>query len=133
MSLQFQKVIYTISDRQIFVISICQFVRPTVCHFVHMHSLHKAIFYEPIFSNSFSELGMLVFFLAILIILFSSAVFYAESHTEGHSVGGNGTFTSIPDAFWYSIVTMTTGTFPLLFLFENVKVFPSSFQFSFLF
>ena len=54
---------------------------------------------------SLSELGMLIFFLVILIILFSSAIFYAESHTEGHR---NATFSSIPDAFWYSIVTMTT-------------------------
>ena len=53
---------------------------------------------------SVSELGMLVFFVLLGIILFSSAIFYAES--AGDNV--NSTFSSIPDAFWYSIVTMTT-------------------------
>ena len=50
---------------------------------------------------SVSELGMLIFFLILGVILFSSAIFYAE---QEH----NGQFKSIPDAFWYSLVTMTT-------------------------
>lgn len=50
---------------------------------------------------SLSELGMLIFFLILGVILFSSAMFYAES-------GKNDMFESIPDTFWYSIVTMTT-------------------------
>lgn len=51
---------------------------------------------------SISELGMLVFFLLIAVILFSSAIYYAEeSVNKAH-------FRSIPDAFWYSLVTMTT-------------------------
>lgn len=50
---------------------------------------------------SVSELGMLIFFLVLGVILFSSAMYYAEN-------GQNEMFQSIPDAFWYSIVTMTT-------------------------
>ena len=50
---------------------------------------------------SVSELGMLIFFLILGVILFSSAIFYAEQED-------NGQFKSIPDAFWYSLVTMTT-------------------------
>ena len=50
---------------------------------------------------SLSELGMLIFFLFLGVILFSSVIYYAEEST-------NDMFTSIPDAFWYSLVTMTT-------------------------
>merc|ERR1712183_1190609 len=45
------------------------------------------------------ELGLLIFFLLIGVILFSSAVYYAE---------GGEAFGSIPDAFWWAVVTMTT-------------------------
>lgn len=49
-----------------------------------------------------SELGFLVFSLAMAIIIFATVIFYAEKNVE------NTTFTSIPSAFWYTIVTMTT-------------------------
>ncbi|UYV81102.1 KCND3 [Cordylochernes scorpioides] len=49
-----------------------------------------------------SELGFLVFSLAMAIIIFATVMFYAEKNVE------NTTFTSIPAAFWYTIVTMTT-------------------------
>lgn len=52
--------------------------------------------------SSMRELGLLIFFLLIGIILFSSAVYYAESGTERSN------FKSIPDAFWWALVTMTT-------------------------
>ena len=52
--------------------------------------------------ESSRELGMLMFFLLLGIILFSSGIYYAE-------VGQNSAnFPSIPDTFWYSLVTMTT-------------------------
>ena len=49
-----------------------------------------------------SELGFLVFSLAMAIIIFATVMFYAEKNVP------NTTFTSIPAAFWYTIVTMTT-------------------------
>ena len=47
---------------------------------------------------SVRELLLLAFFLGMGVIIFSSAVYYAES---AH-------FSSIPEAFWWSVVTMTT-------------------------
>src|SRR6218665_2323290 len=46
---------------------------------------------------SMRELGLLIFFLFICVVLFSSAVFFAEAET--------GQFSSIPDAFWWAVVT----------------------------
>ncbi|CAF1050468.1 unnamed protein product [Didymodactylos carnosus] len=49
-----------------------------------------------------SELGFLLFSLTMAIIIFATVMYYAEKsvvHTK---------FTSIPAAFWYTIVTMTT-------------------------
>ncbi|XP_054480708.1 shaker-related potassium channel tsha2-like [Anoplopoma fimbria] len=51
---------------------------------------------------SMRELGLLIFFLFIGVILFSSAVYFAE--TDDPESG----FSSIPDAFWWAVVSMTT-------------------------
>jgi len=51
---------------------------------------------------SFSELCMLAFFLLFGIIVFSSALFYAENDDNPE------VFPSIPETFWYTLVTMTT-------------------------
>ncbi|VDL88612.1 unnamed protein product [Schistocephalus solidus] len=51
---------------------------------------------------SIRELALLVFFLLISVILFSSAVYFAEIDAEKTF------FRSIPDAFWWAVVTMTT-------------------------
>ncbi|CAL8325757.1 unnamed protein product [Merluccius merluccius] len=51
---------------------------------------------------SMRELGLLIFFLFIGVILFSSAVYFAEADDPESS------FSSIPDAFWWAVVTMTT-------------------------
>lgn len=49
-----------------------------------------------------SELGFLLFSLTMAIIIFATIMFYAEKNVPGTE------FTSIPEAFWYTIVTMTT-------------------------
>lgn len=51
---------------------------------------------------SMRELGLLIFFLFIGVILFSSAIYFAE--VDHH----NTDFISIPHAFWWAVVTMTT-------------------------
>ncbi|XP_016409971.1 potassium voltage-gated channel subfamily A member 1-like [Sinocyclocheilus rhinocerous] len=51
---------------------------------------------------SMRELGLLIFFLFIGVILFSSAVYFAEAEEKVSF------FTSIPDAFWWAVVSMTT-------------------------
>lgn len=49
-----------------------------------------------------SELGFLLFSLTMAIIIFATVMFYAEKNVTRTK------FTSIPEAFWYTIVTMTT-------------------------
>ena len=52
--------------------------------------------------NSSSELGFILFSFGLGVIIFATAVYYAEKEVRGT------TFSSIPDSMWYAIVTMTT-------------------------
>jgi len=52
---------------------------------------------------SMRELGLLIFFLMICVVLFSSAVYFAEAGLHDESQ-----FRSIPDAFWWAVVTTHT-------------------------
>jgi len=52
--------------------------------------------------TSVRELGLLIFFQIIGVILFASGVYFAEEGIEGSH------FKSIPGSFWWAIVTMTT-------------------------
>ncbi|TSP79445.1 Potassium voltage-gated channel subfamily A member 10 [Bagarius yarrelli] len=51
---------------------------------------------------SMRELGLLIFFLFIGVILFSSAIYFVEVDDPKTQ------FSSIPDGFWWAVVTMTT-------------------------
>lgn len=53
--------------------------------------------------SSIGELSILVFFIFLAMILFSTVVYFVES-----SSGPGNKFDSIPAAFWWSVVTMTT-------------------------
>ncbi|XP_071505017.1 potassium voltage-gated channel subfamily A member 1-like [Diadema antillarum] len=55
---------------------------------------------------SMRELGLLIFFLCIGVVLYSSAVYFADADSVDDK--GKPVFRSIPDAFWWAVVTMTT-------------------------
>ena len=65
-----------------------------------------------------SELGFLLFSLTMAIVIFATIMFYAEKNVGGTK------FTSIPEAFWYTIVTMTTlGLVITAFCFRSAREF----------
>lgn len=76
------------------VIRVCRIFKLTR-HSKGLHVLGKTLY------ASVNELIMLMLFLVIGVILFASAAYYAEDKKGSK-------FTSIPHAFWWAVVTMTT-------------------------
>lgn len=65
-------------------------------HFTGLQVLGKT------FRASVQEFFLLIFFMGIALVLFSSGVYFAEQGEQGTK------FTSIPASFWYVLATMTT-------------------------
>lgn len=86
------------------VIRVARLVRVFRVFKLSRHSLGLQIFGSTL-KASLNELWMLGFILCFCVLIFSSAMYYAEHDDEKTD---ESSFKSIPDAFWYSVVTMTT-------------------------
>ena len=93
--------IKTVHSTPLSVLRVARLVRVFRIFKLSRHSLGLQILGHTL-KASVRELGMLIFFLFLGVVLFSSAIFYAEKDSN------SAMFNSMTDAFWYSLVTMTT-------------------------
>ncbi|XP_063712947.1 potassium voltage-gated channel subfamily A member 10-like [Symsagittifera roscoffensis] len=59
------------------------------------------------FRSSLNELGLLIFFFSMSVVIFSSGVYIAEQGYEPKDASLN-EFSSIPAGFWWAVITMST-------------------------
>lgn len=82
-------------------ISVIRILRVTRIFKLSKHSVGLQLLGKTL-KTSWRELVMLTVFLGICIVIFSGAIYYAElAGEESH-------FESIPSAFWWAVVTLTT-------------------------
>lgn len=82
-------------------ISVIRILRVTRILKLSKHSIGLQLLGKTL-STSWRELFMLTIFLGICIVVFSGAIYYAEFEGEDSH------FDSIPSAFWWAVVTITT-------------------------
>jgi hypothetical protein len=58
------------------------------------------------FKASIQEFFLLLFFMVIALVLFSSGIYFAEQSDKDTK------FTSIPASFWFVMATITTVSYP---------------------
>ncbi len=82
------------------IIRVVRLVRVFRIFKLSRHSSGLMILWKTL-SASMRELQLLIFFLGISVVLFSSAIYFAEVDSSVSN------FSSIPDAFWWAMTTLT--------------------------
>ncbi|OQV21535.1 Potassium voltage-gated channel protein Shaker [Hypsibius exemplaris] len=84
-----------IAFRAIRIVRVCRILKIT------SHLKGMQVFMYTI-KAAFGELALLMLLISVWAVVFSTGIFYAESHQPGTN------FTSIPSSFYWAIITMTT-------------------------
>lgn len=77
-------------------------------------------------TSSMNELLLLLFFLSMGVLLFATAIYFAEHGREGEGLDGKPVFRSIPHSFYWAVVTMTTLGYGDLYPSTSAGMFISS-------